>query len=162
MSGDSRLQKWANAHAPDEKMLWKSAYWDQIIFIRDSISGLLSRTYKEYKDLVDVTNTHRSKSIECPVYFIDLKRENVKIWMRYNYYDWNISIESEKPINCDFIGTFNDESGYGYCFCQGMEDKKFGMYKDNNRKFTVCIGSDYDLYTFFRVLRNHLGIKKED
>lgn len=157
-----RLQKWANEHAPGDEMLWKNAYWSQIMFVRDKVAGVLARTYEEYRDLVDVVNTHRSKSITCPVYFIDLPKDGVRIWMRYNYYDWNISVESERPITCDFLDTFNDEVGYGYCFCQGMEDKKFGPYKDSNKKFTVCIGDDYEVYTFFRALRKFLGIKKED
>lgn len=156
-----RLQAWANDNAPSDEMLWKEAYWDQIIFVRDQIAWLLARNYEEFQDLVAVSGTHRSKSIECPVYFLDLKQDGVRIWMRYNYYDWNISIESERPITCDFLDTFHD-GDYTYCFCQGMEDKKFQPYKDNNKKFTVCIGDKYNVYTFLKCLKKFLGIKRED
>jgi hypothetical protein len=168
MEETRRLQKWANDNAPPEEMYWKNAYWSQIIFVRDRVAGTLARTYEEYKDFVGVDGTHTSKSIKCPVYKIDLKVPKfgdkdkiVQIWMRYNYYNWNISIDSEVPLTCDFLNTFNDESGYGYCFCEGMQDKKFGRYRDNNQKFTVCIEDDYVAYTFFRCLKKFLGIKQE-
>lgn len=156
-----RLQAWANAHTPSDEMLWKSSYWDQIIFVRDQIASMLARSYEEYKDLVDVSGEHTSKSITCPVYFIDLKDYGVRIWMRYNYYDWNVSVESERHITCDFLDTFSDND-YSYCFCQGMEDKKFSTYKDNDKKFTVCIGDKYNVYTFLKCLKKFLGIKRED
>lgn len=162
MEETRRLQKWFNDNQPDDEMLWKKSFQDQVMFVRDQVASVLSRSYQEYTDLVDVYSTHYSKSICCPVYFIDLKKDGVKIWMRYNFYDWNISVESEKPLDCDFLDTFDDEHGYGYCYCQGMEDKKFGRYRDNNKKFTVCIGGKFDVYTFCRVLRKHLGIKRED
>ena len=91
------LQEWANANKPDDKMLWKEAFWDQIIFVRDRVAGILARTYDEYRNLVCVIGTHTSKSIKCPVYRIhlDLKPPagGVDITMRYNFYNWNISIE---------------------------------------------------------------------
>jgi len=159
---DSVLQLWAMAHKPSDEMLWKDVYWKQIIFVRDYIANLLSRSHEEFCYMLpDVAGEHTSKSIKCPVYFFDLKRDGVKIWMRYNFYDWNISVQSEKPITCDFLDVFSDEN-YGYCFCQGMEDKKFNLYRENNQKFTVCVFNKYDVYTFFRVLRRFLGIKKED
>ena len=154
----SKLQIWANEHEPRDEMIWKKAYWNQIIFVRDQIAGLLSSSYEEYNDLVDVVGSHHSKSIECPVYYLYLKDFGVHIWMRYNFHDWNISIESNKPIECDFLDTF-DDCCYRYCFCQGMENKKFGPYESNHARFTVCIHNHYDLYTFFRCLKSFLGIK---
>jgi hypothetical protein len=160
---ESPLQLWAMAHQPDEEMRWKDAFWEQIMFVRDQIASLLSRSYEEFgHTLPDVAGEHTSKSIKCPVYYLDLKRDGVKVWMRYNFYDWNISIQSEQPITCDFLGVFDDDPEVDYRFCQGMEDKKFGYYRENNKQFTVYIASDYDVYTFFRVLRKFLGIKKED
>lgn len=158
---EDRLQKWANENKPSDEMLYKDAYWQQIMFVRDRVAGLLARTYTQYKDLVDVVSVHRSKSITLPVYFIDLKEDGVRIWMRNNFYNWNISVASEKPIVCDFLNCFSDED-YSYCFLEGMEDRNFGRYQRNNSKFTVAIFSDYDVYVFFRALKKFFNIVKQD
>ena len=156
------LQEWFGANLPDDKMLWKKSFERQIIFVRDYIASLISRNYKEATTIVKVVNTHTSKSIVCPVYYIE--QIGVKIWMRYNFYDWNVSIDARatgQDVDCDFVDCFSDKD-YGYCFCQGMEEQKFLPYNDDKRRFTVCIGNDYDLYVFFRVLRKHLKIIRGD
>jgi hypothetical protein len=107
--------------------------------------------------MVYVVGTHTSKSILCPVYYIEL-RDGVRIWMRYNFFNWNVSIDSDQPITCDFLGVL---SNYGYCYCEGMDDK-FDEYTNNNKKFTVCVDNHYDLYVFFRVLKQFFKIKPED
>ena len=157
----SRLQKWANEHKPSDDMIWKDAYWRQIMFVRDKVAGLLARTYTQYRDLVDVVSTHTSKSIICPVYFIDLNKDGVNIWMRYNYFNWNISVLSDERIDCDFLGCFDDRN-HNYCFCEGMEKWKFGTYAESKFRFTVCIDSDYDVYVFFRALKHFLKIVPTD
>lgn len=136
-----------------------SGFWKQILFVRDDIEYLFIRDSSERCELVRVYNAHNSKGAKLPVYQINLPQDGITIWMRDNWYDWNISIQSERPITCDFIGLFDDEYGYPYCFCQGMEDKKFGMYKENNKEFTICITSNYDVYCFFRILKHFLGVK---
>jgi hypothetical protein len=154
-----RLTIWALDNLGSEPH--KNCVWDQVLFVRGRLASILARTYEQYYDLWDVVGTHRSKSLNCPVFHAKLEKDGLKIWMRYNFYNWNVSIESERPITCDFIDSFSDDN-YNYCYCEGMADKKFGTYNNSNTKFTVCIDHDYDLYTFFRVIRKHLGIKKED
>lgn len=158
-----RLQTWINNNLPEENMLWKNAWLDQVIFVRDQVAGLLATSYAQYKDMVDVVATHTSKSIKCPVYFAHVQtlEHGVDIWMRYNFFNWNISVQSDKPITCNFVDCFSDEN-YGYCYCEGMERWKFGRYSDSQFKFTICLYSDYDAFVFFRVLRKFLGIKKTD
>lgn len=155
-----RLTQWAldNSKTKD----YVDGFWPQVMFVRGKVASLLARTYEQYRDLVAVVGTHRSKSINCPIFFIDLPKEKVKIWMRYNFYNWNVSVEADMPITCDFLDTFNDDAGYGYCYCEGMEDKKFEPYCKDKRKFTVCIDNDYELYTFFKAMRKFLEIKMED
>ena len=103
-----------------------------------------------------VISTHRSKSVLLPVMEINLKSVGVKLVFRDNFYNWNVTVESEKDIECDFRGTFTDES-YHYCFCEGFpSDRIYGMYKDNHKKFTCCINSDYELFTFMWLLREYL------
>lgn len=152
------LQEWANANQPGTDMVFHKGYWNQIAFVRDKVASLLSSTYDEFTKLVNVDGNHTSKSIKLPVYFINLREHGIRIWMRNNFHDWNVSIMSDRPLTCNFLNVFSDKSGYGYCFCQGMEDKKFGQYNDNNCQFTVCIADNYDMYVFFRVLAQFLKI----
>lgn len=155
------LNEWLEQNQPSDEMGWKEAFWNQVNFVRTNLASILARNYKEYRSLVKVAGIHTSKSIVCPVYYIRLEKEGVDIWMRYNFFNWNVSIQSDVLIDCDFLGTANDES-YGYCFCEGMEQWKFGKIKDSKSKFTVCIRDHYDCYTFFRVLRKYLGITLDE
>ncbi len=151
------LREWAANNKPTDDMLWKDAFWQQISLVRYHIAGLLARTYDQFRDMVEVVGTHTSKSITCPVYHIHLNQDGVEIWMRYNFFNWNITIHSDEAINCDFLGVVSDEK-YDYCYCEGMEKWKSGKMADSKFKFTVCISSHYDCYTFFRVLKHHLKI----
>lgn len=172
------LQAWFSVNIPEDKMLYKHQATKQIVFIRDTIQHLFF--YKEYPQFrpIDVfhddckkakdefipmvISTHRSKSIELPVVEINLKSVGVKIVLRDNFYDWNVSIESENDIECDFMDTFKDEK-YHMCYCQGFpKDRIYGMYKDDHKKFTCYIDNDYTLFTFMWILRDYLYKEKQD
>ena len=154
------LSQWLENNLPSEDMLWKEAFYGQIKLAK-IIGGLLSRNYNEQINSVQVISTHQSKSIICPVYQIEVKTKQndvVRFILRYNFYSWNISVDSTIPIEGEFLDCFSDEN-YGYCFCEGMEEYKYGPYKDNHKRFTVDILSDYDVYVFFRAIRKILNIR---
>jgi hypothetical protein len=152
------LQEWANANKPIAEIFWYQGYWDQIVFVRDRVARILSSTYEEFVKLVDVDGDHTSKGIKLPVYFINLKEYGIRIWMRNNFHNWNVSVISDRPLTCNFLNSFSDKNDYDYCFCEGMEDKKFSRYMHNKRQFTVCVGDNYDMYVFFRALAKFLSI----
>ena len=59
---------------------------------------------------------------------------------------------NELGFNDDEIIPFIDKD-YHYCFCEVFpKDKIHGMFKDDHKKFTCCIESDYTLYTFMWLL----------
>lgn len=101
-----------------------------------------------------VAGTHRSKSITLPVYHIDLSvLHGVHVWMRGNFYDWKVSVKSDRPVvGVDFLDVFDPTVEHLDCYCEGM-DQVFGSYSANPSEFTVSIGSVFDLAVFFRVLR---------
>ena len=165
---------WFHVNEPDEKLIYRHGCGKQIVFIRDTIyRGLFF--YKEHPEAEDievrfneescnrydsfqpmVISTHVSKSVTLPVMEIELKSVGVKLVFRDNFHDWNISIESENDIECDFMGTFTDDDSH-YRYCQGFPIEHIhGMYKNNHKKFTICIHTDYQLFTFMWLLRNHL------
>lgn len=60
---------------PKNCMIYKKGYYNQTVFIRDEINGLLHSNYEEYRENpVKVISVHISKSIKLPVYLIDLKK----------------------------------------------------------------------------------------
>lgn len=153
---------WIRVNEPDEKLIYKKGCGKQVCFIRDTICrGLFfdnefpnlkddpysdesSKAYEDFQPMV--ISTHRSKSVLLPVMEINLKSVGVKFVFRDNFYNCNVTVESENDIDCDFKETFTDEN-YHYCYCEGIpKDRIHGMYKDNHKKFTCCINNDYELF----------------
>jgi hypothetical protein len=142
-------------------MLWKQGYWDQITFVRDKINQLFYTTYEKFKNNpVIVINTHMSKSIVLPVYEINLEHYGLKMIIRNNFYNWKISVISNKHIETDFMNLFQEDEIINPIYCEGFkEEQVFGSYKDNNRQFTIEIRDEYQLYTFMYLLNNYFKSK---
>lgn len=157
-----RLQKWANANVPDEKLIYKAGFWDQVVFMRDTMAGVLSRTFPEYQDLWDVSGDHTSKSVKLPVFEGRFGKQGVVMQARYNFHDWNVSIKAPMPLTPDWLDLIQDDDG-SYLFFQGMS-RIYKPYnrKTNNQQFSFYVSNRYELYTVARILRQYLGIKKED
>lgn len=165
------VMAWIRVNNPDEKLLYKGSLSRQIRLVRDSIYAPIFFN-KEHPELVGIDNdqsykiynnfqpmvisTHISKSVLLPVMELDLKSVGVKIVLRDNMYNWNVSVESEKDIDCDFKDVFSDYD-YHYCYCEGFpKDRIYGMYQNNHKKFTICINDDYRLFTFMWLLADYL------
>ncbi len=152
-----KLQEWAMENKPEEKMIYKQGYWDQIVFIRDTLRSVLSRTEGDYKilgDNITVISTHTSKSILLPVFKVVLPN-GVEMIMRYNFHDWKISVSSPFEIDCDFLNIFNYGAEVHSVYCEGFEEEwVYGPYIENNKKFTLELWAGYyKLYTFLWILR---------
>ena len=134
------------------------------IFVRDRLCQLLRSTYEELRDNpLLVISTHYSKSVKLPVFQINLEKYGIEMVLRYNFYDWKISVKSDKPLDFDYMGLFNPTEEISYLYCEGFpRDKVYGSYEQSHSQFTIEIGSHYDLYTFIFLLKNYLGIKRED
>lgn len=153
------LTTWSRVFEPKNGMSFKKGYFSQIVFVRDEVQGLLRDTYKEYADNpVMVISTHTSKSIGLPVYYIYLEKYDTQIIMRYNFYDWKVSINSKYEISEieDFI--IETKKPISKLYCEGFnENQIFGRYKDNNKKFTVELPDNFYLvYTFFYFVKRSL------
>lgn len=160
------LLTWCRENEPNDDMIYKNSFWNQILFVRDTLNAMLHDTYEEYRDNpVLVINTHKSKSIDLPVYEINLRDYDTKIIMRNNFYDWKVSVESLIEINADFMGLFKQNETITPVYCEGFKDNQvFSCYKDNKKRFTIEIGDKYKLYTFMFILKNYLkgAVKNAD
>lgn len=152
------LQNWANTHKPSNDMIYKNGYWEQIIFIRDTISEVLAKDYEDYKEIrnsIKVINTHISKSIELPVYYIEL--ENISFVLRYDFYNWTVSVISSNEIKCNFGKLFNDRERSSCYYEEFPVEFIFGEYKNSNKNFSVEIDNNYKLYTFMFLIKNFIN-----
>lgn len=153
---------WMRVNEPDENLIYAKGLSDQVCFVRDTLCTLLRSTNDEfYNNPPMVISTHYSKSVKLPVFQINLKKYDIEIVLRCNFYDWKVSIKSKKPLNFDYMGLFNPMEEIPYYYCEGFpREKVYGSYNQNHSQFTIEIVSRYDLYTFFFLLQNYLGIKK--
>lgn len=160
----------------------------QLHFVRDFLCGMLwadipydKREKEAIRDTCNVTafviGEHSSKSVNLPVYSLERPDLGLQIVLRDNYHDTNISVISERPIDANTIRGFELDysreedrkrfpngytpgSSWGYCYFQGFpEEVQFGPYSENNKKFSLCIGSEYSVYTFiWLILRDIRGV----
>lgn len=155
---------WMRVNEPEKSLIYGECQGTQIRFVRDKLAEVLSSSYEEWENNPPmVISTHHSKSVKLPVYQINLEKYGIEIILRCNFYDWKISIKSDKPLEFDYMGLFDPTKEVSYLICEGFpRDKVYGSYEQNHSKFTIEIDSKYDVYTFFFLLKNYLGIKKED
>lgn len=152
---------WMKVNKPDSNLLYGYGLGMQLCFVRDVINPLLRPSYKEQeKNLPLVISTHRSKSVVLPVYQIKLEKYGIEIILRNNFYDWKVSIKSVKPLNYDFMGLFDPKEEVNDACCEGFpKEKIYGSFEKNPSQFTIALDSNYELYTFFYLLKHYLGIK---
>jgi hypothetical protein len=178
--------RWLNEHRPTNLIYAhpKDPHLDQVHFVRDDLSRLVWRDVPynnrateaapraDQKVTAFVIGEHRSKSVRLPVFSFERPDLGLQVVMRYNFYDWNVSVVSEKPVTLDLaqLGFTHDympsersefPTGYipgrcwGGCFFQGFPTElQFGPFDENPRKFSLYIDDDYELYVFVRLLFN--------
>lgn len=153
---------WVRLHDVKDEMVYKNAYSKQICFIRDTIGNMVGDRRLDYGRRVNVVGTHMSKSILLPVYQIKTLCGS-KITINYNFYNYVISIEAYSDVDLTFSTRFilpinvMDNVNPSYCYGFKPEDIH-GAYANNNKKFTFTLDNEYDVYTFFYLLKNLGGI----
>ena len=155
---------WAKVNRPRETLIYKKEQENQICFVRDILSDRLifaDMAWDEHDEPMVISH-HYSKSVKLPVFQIIREDLGLEFVLRCNIYDWKISVKSEKPLNYDFMGLFDPKKVINGRFCEGFpEDKVYGSYEQNHSQFTIEIGSEYNVYAFFFLLRNYLGIEND-
>lgn len=156
----------------------------QVHFVRDSLARMVwsdvpyddrpkAPPRDDCRESAYVIGEHRSKSVRLPVYSLERPDLGLQIVLRDNYHDWNVSVLSETPITTDLRGFGLDyrretdrarfPDGYipgnswGYCFFQGFpEEVQFGPFSENPRRFSLCISSNYAVFTFVWLIMRDL------
>lgn len=169
------IQEWFNKQreaTPDE-MYYKGASGRQIMFARDTLTGLVAcgLAYEEAKKITTVISTHTSKSVLLPVYQFERVDLGLRLIARDNFYNWKLSVISERPIVADFSGLFHttppvDPSYTGdplaSVYFEGFpRDLVFGYYEPSSgHRWSAEIGSDNAMWaTLFLIMRTLGAVK---
>jgi hypothetical protein len=152
-------------------MLYKSAFERQVMFLRDDLAFKAGLTDPEGKDGPLVIATHRSKSITLPVVEFTLGKSDAILTLRNNFYDWKLSVKSERVINANFGSLFHTtpptDPGYtgnelSPVYFEGFpEDRIYGYYCQDRREWSACIHDNYDLCTTLFLIMEQLGLTKQ-
>lgn len=168
-----KLNDWWSNNEPNKNLIYKDGLREQCLFVRDTLMlnmfVEIATDYLKYESFSDehsaifesfvpyVIGTHYSKSVLLPVMEMDLSKIGLKIVLRYNFYDWCISVESENEINCDFMGLITNQKGYFEGF---PKDRIYDIYSSqNNKNFSVVLNNEYEVYVFMFLLRNYVTNK---
>lgn len=147
------LLTWSRVNYPSVDMLYKDAYWKQIMEVRDYLPYLLASDYEQFKNItINVIGTHKSKSITLPVYEVNLPHIGIKLIMRNNFFDWKVSIISDTDIEIKNYDLFKDRK-IEPVYCEGFKKEQvFGPYSENKKQFTIEIEDTYKLITFLYII----------
>jgi len=172
---DIPLQEWLDAHQPDDNLIYKKGFWNQAVFVRDELTHLvasgLSYPQRQKMGVCWAISSHVSKSVTLPVYLLYRPDLDLRLVMRGNFYNWKLSVASEKPIEADFTGLFyttppvepeytGDELHPVY-FEGFPPDLIFGYYENSDRRrWSAQLGSDRELWTTVYLIMRALGAIK--
>ena len=163
-----KLDYWMRNNVPASNLIYKDGLTNQCHFVINLMEKLFLNVASDYDSELDydkrlkiiedfvpsVIGVHRSKSVLLPVMEIDLPKIGLKVVLRCNFYDWCLSVESQKDIECDFMGLLTNEKGYFEGF---PEDRIYEKYSETNKKnFSICLRDEYQVYTFIFLIRNFL------
>ena len=162
------LQEWANTNDPSKSnLIYKDDFWKQIMFVRDQIPGIAFDIYGQDVAVtlrssgIKVISTHTSKSVKLPVFHITMPNGDEFV-MRYNFYDWKVSVRAKELIEADFMGLFDSFVRVNSCYCEGFSPEwVFGSYNNNRLEFTIEFGNNYHLFVFFWIYFQRVASKRK-
>jgi len=86
-----------------------------------------------------------------------------EIIMRNNFYDWKISINSNKEIIINPKGLFNPSEKISSIYCEGFKEEwVFDCYNNNQKNFTKGLSISYFYWTGSDGMTNSVKLSKEE
>ena len=101
----------------DDKMIWKGSAEAQCARVL-----AFPAVFEKF-----VVGTHRSKSIELPVILLEAPTLGLRVWIRDNFHNWAVTIESEMPRVWDLSQM--DVKGVFECYFEGFERAGIPVYE---------------------------------
>lgn len=149
------LQQWIDQHPVSQEMLRRSAACDQMQWARTLAAELGAEVF--------AVSSHRSKSIELPVYL--LEKDEVQIILRDNFHNYSFTVVSPRPVHLppDLAQIVVLGSGYGMdkplpprfpihrCYCEGFQAAwVLHSYAPGERCFSGHIWSQENMQDLLR------------
>jgi hypothetical protein len=170
---NEKLQHWLMTHQPSDNMLYKEAWWKYLTFIRSDIiedmfywpmvcnlRGDFEKQKRLMSENYEIVGTHWSKSIEHPV--ILMRYKGAEIVFRYNFYDYEITVISDKEL--EFPDALFDKKKKTFYY-QGFPEKYQikTSYAESKKRFSVELSPQcqYKFYTFMFLLKAQLDEKNK-
>lgn len=183
------FDKWLAMYRNDKGEIDSSLYYakpasNQICFVRDGVGqvvwGDIRYHNREHepppRDDTNLTGyvigEHRSKSVTLPVYMFERPDLGLRFVMRGNFYDWKLSVSSEKPLTryVEFMSTMfyiNPPIEPEYtgnelapCYFEGFpEEHIYGHLSKNPRQWSCSVG-DNALITTIQLIMHEIGARK--
>lgn len=164
---ENKYLKWLEEHRPDNNMVYKDAWyevyrriwWNKILpMFSDAWNKPgrknLGECNEDMNNVIDIVGRHRSKSMLHPV--LRINYHGTVIVFRYNFYDYNVTVISNKQLNLPMKELFKsrEETMYHEGFPEEyvIEDR----YEDNKSRFMVCIDDHFKFYTFLFLLKRQI------
>lgn len=153
------LHEWATQHIVDSSLFAFDAAWNQVLFVQDHlIRRLHPDADREKLYPAMVIATHISKSQWLPVY--ELRAPGLVVIMRCNFYDWKVTVRSDREITCDFGDLFDPDARVMSYYCEGFRPEWVKEpYSRNCYEFTAELKDKYDLDVFLFLIGQQLGLR---
>lgn len=125
------LEEWISTHPVSSSMIYKQAALLMFDFFR-------KLKFKHRDWTCFVVSEHTSKSITLPV--LRFQRDNTNIYIRDNFYDYKLSVESDVKINIP-LQLVNNKDDIATCYCEGFSPEwVHEVYSESNSSiFTIEI-----------------------
>jgi len=140
---------------------------NQIMFVRDDVHQLVARHVSDDPEErytfrrtfpPRAISSHTSKSMPLPVYEIELAHLGLRLTMRNNFYNWVVTVESERPVTGPFYGLIRpDETKIPHYYAEGFHpDWLFDPWTSGAKKFSTFLYGEHTLWAFLMLLTEHL------
>ena len=147
---------WLGMNDAGEATSWEKKQKEQIYFVKNTIMKIFFPTYNEWSEhTVLVLATHTIKSVLLPIYQLKLAKYGIEMVLRGDFTDWILSVNSEKELSLDKTLSNQEELDFKK-YKEIPKSKLYSSYSKNQKKFTVRIRNDYELFTFMFLLEKQL------
>lgn len=152
------LSEFRAANPIPEDMCYRGAAEAQQVALRSAHE--IARHY-DRKATISVVGKHMSKSIRLPVVRIDAPRVGLRLFLRDNFFNWAISVESSSCADGEFSPPFSSGGDYDQhaVYFEGFERScVYGSYDDSQNRFSGHVWSgDGGLFLFLVRLFDSVG-----
>lgn len=169
------IQAWIDQQIVGDDMLWKGAWGHQLEFLRDDLQPLVSAGLSWRKsreaEIARVISTHTSKSIQLPVVEFARPDLGVRFIVRNNFYNWKLTVLSERPIEADFGPVFytkpppepeyTGDHLHPVYFEGFPRDLVRGYWSQNKCEWSAEIYGDYSMWMVIHMCMRALGALRD-